>query len=396
MTSIGRPELSRTWWESACPEALDSKLLKSALTALERAEGQADGLDAAEGAALLGSSLGSVAKALERTRRECDRRSDGDVIAALSELAKQVARRIDDLESKESEEDESADEDSEDALLDVARARKLMRRLPKGPMPFAFGVGEGGATYLALDRSRKGASLMSKLKDASGCNKATFGIASVEGKELCLDVHGPKLGSMRQRVREFLRENQPMPYAHVRVNSPDQDDEGDDEPSDVEPVRPPNIEQTEPIKRYALGEDSDVEEPVQRYALGEDSEVDEPKRYALGEDSDEREERRSKRAAPNGPAQPREEPPAPAPQDDPPLNMVAPYGIAGSVGAGGKNHSDDVQAVQTALNRRGAALEVDGQCGPKTIAAIRAFQKLMGFANPDGLITPGQYTDRAL
>jgi len=390
MTSIGRPALSRSWWESACPEAIESRHLATALSTLERTELKAGTLSSAESAGLLSSSLSSVEKALERTRRELDRREHSDVLSALADLAKQIAQRRDEVDAKAKDDapEEEAEDASDEALLDAERARKLLRRLPKGPMPFAFGVGEGGATYLVLDRSRKGAALMSKLKDASGCTKATFGIASVEGKELCLDVHGPKLGSMRQRVREFLRENQPMPYAHVRVMGAEQDD--GDEPADdgdePTPSDAPHIEQTDPnVKRYALGEDSDVEvEEPKSYALGEDSDVedDEPKRYAMGEDTYDR-----KQPAPS---------PAPAPQDDQPLNMVRPYEISQSVGAGGKNGSDDVQQVQIALNRRGADLEVDGQCGPLTIAAIKNFQRLMGFSNPDGLIEPGKYTDRAL
>jgi hypothetical protein len=39
---------------------------------------------------------------------------------------------------------------------------------------------------------------------------------------------------------------------------------------------------------------------------------------------------------------------------------------------------------------------VDGKCGPKTIAAIQAFQKTIGFANPDGLVEPGKATARSL
>ena len=74
-----------------------------------------------------------------------------------------------------------------------------------------------------------------------------------------------------------------------------------------------------------------------------------------------------------------------------------PLSLGGSVGRGGKNKPEDVQAVQTALNRRNkAGLPVDGQCSPKTIQAIEAFQKLLGQFRPDGLIQPGRGTARAL
>jgi peptidoglycan hydrolase-like protein with peptidoglycan-binding domain len=77
--------------------------------------------------------------------------------------------------------------------------------------------------------------------------------------------------------------------------------------------------------------------------------------------------------------------------------MTRPFEISGTVGRGGKNKLEDVQAVQTALNVRAkAGLTVDGKCGPKTIAAIQAFQKTIGYANPDGLVEPGKATARAL
>jgi hypothetical protein len=49
------------------------------------------------------------------------------------------------------------------------------------------------------------------------------------------------------------------------------------------------------------------------------------------------------------------------------------------------------------LNDRGNyGLTVDGDCGPKTIKAIKAFQATLGGFKPDGLITPGKSTARAL
>jgi peptidoglycan hydrolase-like protein with peptidoglycan-binding domain len=87
----------------------------------------------------------------------------------------------------------------------------------------------------------------------------------------------------------------------------------------------------------------------------------------------------------------------PKPGDKPQENVKKPFTIGGAVGRGGKNAKEDVEAVQTALNSLAhAGLKVDGICGPKTIAAIMAFQKTLGQLNPDGNVTPGRGTARGL
>lgn len=77
--------------------------------------------------------------------------------------------------------------------------------------------------------------------------------------------------------------------------------------------------------------------------------------------------------------------------------------IQGSVGVGGRNAASDVQVVQELLNRNGKKmrpyqpLKVDGRIGPKTVAAIRLFQKqVVGFANPDGRVDVGGKTFQKL
>jgi hypothetical protein len=69
-----------------------------------------------------------------------------------------------------------------------------------------------------------------------------------------------------------------------------------------------------------------------------------------------------------------------------------PNSLAGSVGQGGRNLRADVILVQTLLKARGFNPGgVDGLCGGRTIAAIRAFQA--GFlSRPDGLIDVGGTT----
>ncbi len=71
--------------------------------------------------------------------------------------------------------------------------------------------------------------------------------------------------------------------------------------------------------------------------------------------------------------------------------------ITDSVGRGGKNRKADTRKIQRALNQvtGGAALAVDGDCGPKTISRIETFQR--GFmARPDGRVDPGGRSLRRL
>lgn len=69
------------------------------------------------------------------------------------------------------------------------------------------------------------------------------------------------------------------------------------------------------------------------------------------------------------------------------------------VGRGGRNLEADVITVQNLLNRHREALaplpilDVDGDCGKKTITAIKRFQgQVVGMNNPDGRVDPGGRT----
>ena len=74
--------------------------------------------------------------------------------------------------------------------------------------------------------------------------------------------------------------------------------------------------------------------------------------------------------------------------------------ITKSVGVGGANVFDDVFNIQYGLDQvapidggPSPQLVIDGKCGPKTIGAIREFQKKhFGFAGMDGRIDPGKQT----
>lgn len=76
--------------------------------------------------------------------------------------------------------------------------------------------------------------------------------------------------------------------------------------------------------------------------------------------------------------------------------------IAKSVGSGGRNNKADVRVVQTLLNNfihalGLPALDPDGDCGDKTVKAIRKFQsQVVGLSSPDGRVDPGGRTMNAL
>jgi hypothetical protein len=70
--------------------------------------------------------------------------------------------------------------------------------------------------------------------------------------------------------------------------------------------------------------------------------------------------------------------------------------LGASVGKGGKNAPEDVTLVQQLLTDRGEDPgPVDGVCGARTIAAIRAFQARF-LAHPDSRVDPGGRTIREL
>lgn len=77
--------------------------------------------------------------------------------------------------------------------------------------------------------------------------------------------------------------------------------------------------------------------------------------------------------------------------------------IKNSVGKGGMNLPVETNYIQRLLNiklakvNQGKKISEDGDCGPKTQAAIRDFQqKVLRFAHPDGLIEPGKTTFKKL
>jgi peptidoglycan hydrolase-like protein with peptidoglycan-binding domain len=86
-------------------------------------------------------------------------------------------------------------------------------------------------------------------------------------------------------------------------------------------------------------------------------------------------------------------------EEDKPPTSTEPKGTGNlkqSVGRGGVNDADDVQAVQTRLKERGVDPgTIDSLIGPKTIGAIERFQSTF-LEDPDGNITPRKNTEKKL
>ncbi|MCH2044282.1 MAG: M15 family metallopeptidase [Saprospiraceae bacterium] len=70
--------------------------------------------------------------------------------------------------------------------------------------------------------------------------------------------------------------------------------------------------------------------------------------------------------------------------------------IQASVGKGGTNNEADVRIIQQLLKDKNYGISVDGDCGPKTIAAIKQFQAAVFNGWSDGLISPGKTTWKKL
>lgn len=71
--------------------------------------------------------------------------------------------------------------------------------------------------------------------------------------------------------------------------------------------------------------------------------------------------------------------------------------ISKSVGIGGSNEIADVKTLQTLLKQKNVySGQITGDCDAATIASIKSFQKSIGFATPDGLVSPGKKTFRRL
>lgn len=205
MPALPDPELTPRWWKEVCPDGVRGRELDMALKQLARAD-KDFGKDRSS-SDKIAKAVKSLTKAVSRTIRLCDDDEHEDVIEALEELSELAEERL-----------ERVEEEAEDPLFDRKRLRDQMRFLRTMPMTFALGLGRGDEIFFALDRYASGVHLMDKVKEASGCGFATYGVATAEGKVLFLDFQGRPLTSLKKRMREFLRDNQPLPMERFQLS----------------------------------------------------------------------------------------------------------------------------------------------------------------------------------
>jgi hypothetical protein len=107
----------------------------------------------------------------------------------------------------------SGDDDlakDESKLLDIDRTKAFMRKATKEPMPFCCVEAPDDRFLLVMGKGNAKA-LMEKVKKETRGTRATFGTAQVNLKVLVMNLEGKTLPGLEKRVRQFLRDNKPMP-----------------------------------------------------------------------------------------------------------------------------------------------------------------------------------------
>jgi peptidoglycan hydrolase-like protein with peptidoglycan-binding domain len=313
--------------------------------------------------------VAGVANAAEFERRE---------IISAKEAAEKVAAEAEKREEMERQKSEQQQEEETDPEAE-ANYRKLGKELKAGLQLVQNGKGKpceylvtfGDATFrtpaaglmIAPKISSQHKQLLTKV---TGSKRFADGKCLMEQGKLTfvLDGYSPTqvgLKALRRSIQYFTGKNLPL-----RLR--DQNSALEEDPS--EDTDGPDI-----------AEDDDQEQ--------DQTPKPDDKKPRHGESREQETAKNDRSKSPEGDETGKSTGPAP--------DMAAPLSLSASVGRGGKNKPEDVQAVQAALNKRaGAGLEVDGKVGPKTIAAIVAFQKKSGLPAADGLVEPGKGTEAAL
>jgi len=269
-----------------------------------------------------------------------------DVAKAKAEADKKAKAE---LEAKKREEhkggkEEEGEEESDDATeLLTTKLVPLLRQVAKGQVMHTLVAKSGKQVVVMLSRKPISPSRRKLLADQLGGGSTKYypGHCSLEGGATTFALKAEVAG-MAKLIKAALLEQTGLRLNKVKCRGEDGDDNDEDEPTAAKGKTP---------------EDAEA-------ASGKAAEDSSPSADDGGK---------------------------------PPTGMTRPFELSASVGRGGKNLEEDVQAVQAALNRRmDAKLDVDGRCGTATINAIMAFQKAIGQSRPDGRVDPGRGTANKL
>ena len=300
-------------------------------------------------------ALAEKAQLMEAKAEALEAKSDAMQAKADEEAAKREAQASKKGEAEDEEEEE--EEETGDCFLKLKKALQAVKLSKK---PYYFLVCDAKPYGLIISKKdiRKNAQARKELVEIAGgsTRPPKVGECRFENGKHVFEMEKPPLGLARI-LQKWIKDSTGV--GHKIMVGKESGEEGD------EPQRPDGQKESDDVPKFVPGV---IDEPGGGPSGG---------RTPAGD------------ATPGEPKKPGKEEPA--------LDVTAPFSISGSVGRGGKNKKEDVEAVQAALNKRAkAGLEVDGKCGPKTIAAIMAFQKEHGLPNPDGLIEVGKKTAAAL
>jgi peptidoglycan hydrolase-like protein with peptidoglycan-binding domain len=337
MNQLAKPSLSVKWWDSVRPKSGRGRDLENALGDYEKVSKRASD-DDPQVLDDVSSSLKDVIDAATRAIRECDRTADREVVTKLQTLAglAKRERELCDAKSKAlakvAQRNKNEDVDDEDDAEAPLLATKRLKALLK--------VAQKNPLPFACGYEGKETFFV--------LDRTRRGASLKSALEKAASCRGSTFGTARVEDGVLLLTVDGPPLTGLRKRV-----------SDFLRGNQPL-----PVRKARIAGEADVEE-------NENDEAAQPLGKGDASDGD-----------------------APAPTMT--SSTAGSLKIRSSVGRGGANKTDDVTAVQNALNAHGAKLTVDGRMGPATLKAISDFQRKVGFRNPDGRIDPGQVTEVAL